>query len=496
MQSIYKTTDKKSSLYSGDHFLSRFYIFSIATVLILVFESGCKKLVDVDPPDTTITGSSVYASDATAIAVLTGIYTRLSSTANYDGNTGFTTISLFTALSADEMALFDLNNANYLSFYRNSLSASGAGSEFWPTIYSYIFTCNSAIEGLKKSTTLAPAVKQQLTGEAKFMRAFFYFYLINLYGDVPLVLNIDYKVNSLLSRIPKAQVYQQIINDLKEAQDLLTSDYVKGDVISKTTERVRPNKWAATALLARAYLFNGDYINAESQATSVINNSSMYSLSTLPDVFLKNSNEAILQLQPVFPATVVSNTHDAVQFIIPATGPSNSWPVYLSTSLVNSFESSDQRKINWVSSVIMGTDTFYYPYKYKMNTPNDPVTEYLMLLRLAEQYFIRAESRAKQNKLNEAMNDLNVIRTRAGLANTTATTQSELIIAIQHERQVELFMELGHRWLDLKRMNVIDAVMTIVTPKKGGTWSTNWQLYPIPVGDIQKDPNLIQNAGY
>ena len=70
--------------------------------------------------------------------------------------------------------------------------------------------------------------------------------------------------------------------------------------------------------------------------------------------------------------------------------------------------------------------------------------------------------------------------------------------AVLHERQVELFMELGHRWLDLKRSGSIDAVMNIVTPLKGNgaAWQSYQQLYPIPLNDIQKDPNLTQNTGY
>jgi hypothetical protein len=119
-----------------------------------------------------------------------------------------------------------------------------------------------------------------------------------------------------------------------------------------------------------------------------------------------------------------------------------------------------------------------------------------MMLRLAEQYLIRAEARGQQNNISGAQADLNVIRNRAGLPNTTAATQSDLLSAILHERQVELFTELGQRLLDLKRTNNVDNVMRVVTPLKGGTWNSNWQLYPVPVSDIQKNPALVQNSGY
>ncbi len=85
-----------------------------------------------------------------------------------------------------------------------------------------IFNCNSAIEGLNASTLITTSVKEQLLGEAKFIRAFYYFYLVNMYGDVPLIINTDYKNNSLLGRSSTGTVYKQIIEDLISAKNLLT----------------------------------------------------------------------------------------------------------------------------------------------------------------------------------------------------------------------------------------------------------------------------------
>jgi len=126
------------------------------------------------------------------------------------------------------------------------------------------------------------------------------------------------------------------------------------------------------------------------------------------------------------------------------------------------------------------------------------MTEYTMVLRLAEQYLIRAEARAQQNNLSAAQSDLNVIRTRAALSPTTANTQSTLLTAILHERQVELFSEWGHRWFDIKRTGNVDAVMGNggACAAKGGVWNTNWQLYPIIQLQLQLNPALVQNSGY
>ncbi len=272
-------------------------------------------------------------------------------------------------------------------------------------------------------------------------------------------------------------------------------DYLDGNLepYTGTRERVRPTKWAATSLLARIYLYTGDYVNAEAQASQVINNTQLFRLTELNSVFLLNNDEAIWQLQPV---NYGRNTEDAFTFIIPETGPSDDNPVYLSPSLLSSFESNDQRKTDWVNSVVIGTDTFYYPYKYKSAMLDAPLTEYLTVLRLAEQYLIRAEARAQQGDLVNAATDVNNIRSRAGLLGIPATSRQTVLSSIWHERQIELFSEWGHRWLDLKRTGKVDEIMPQATIEKGGSWNTNWQWYPLPLDDLRKDINLAQNTGY
>jgi hypothetical protein len=248
--------------------------------------------------------------------------------------------------------------------------------------------------------------------------------------------------------------------------------------------------------LARAYLYNEDWANAEKQASELIANSASFSLSTMDQAFLRaglNNNEAIWQLQ-----TVVNypGSFDASVFIIPSTGPSEQNPVILSNDLLHSFENGDLRKTNWVSSVKVDTTTYYYPYKFKVQEVDAGTSEYKMMFRLAEQYLIRAEARVQLGEPDGA-DDLNKIRTRAGLPNYSGSTdKNSLLTAILHERQVELFSEWGHRWLDLKRTKTIDAVMTPACVRKGGIWASYKQLYPVPILDIQKDPNLTQNTGY
>lgn len=489
------------------------HITTVLLIPLIIVQTSCKKWIEVPPPTASLAENNVYSGDATAIAVLTGIYHAMNNpTLPFQGKQS---ITIYTGLSSDELTLHSgVEHVVYLGYFKNQLSvavAPVAGGEHWLQFYPLIYKCNAAIEGLNASSTLTPSVKQQLLGEAKLMRAFFYFYLVNLFGDVPLSLSTDPQINTKLARTPQAQVYQQIIADLEEAKELLSPDYLNETLLKKSIDRVRPTKWAAAALLARIYLYTGDYIKAEANATMVINNTNLYSLPTLNMVFLKNSREAIWQIQPT---AADFNTEEAQTLIIPSTGPSVGSdvtnPVYLSDFLLDGFEVGDERAIygNWIDTTIYQTtsidyDTIVHPFKYKINaspgvtSPSD-LQEYFMVLRLGEQYLIRAEARAEQNNINGAQEDLNMVRIRAGLGSTLASDKASLLEAILHERQVELFTELGHRWFDLKRTKNVDAVMSVVTPQKsnGAPWQSYQQWYPLPFEELAAAPNLVQNPGY
>jgi hypothetical protein len=169
----------------------------------------------------------------------------------------------------------------------------------------------------------------------------------------------------------------------------------------------------------------------------------------------------------------------------------------LSNSLLQSFEINDLRNAQWVSSIDVSGNTYYYPYKYKIKS-GTTINEYSMVLRLAEQYLIRAEARAQLDDVEGAIGDLDRIRQRAGLPLYQDTqpgmSKAEVLSAIEQERRIELFSEWGHRWLDLKRTGKADEVLGL---EKGSDWQPTDVLYPIPFSEIQNNRNLLpQNPGY
>jgi len=463
------------------------------TVLIVCILSvmSCKKFVEIPPPDSQIVTTTVFNDVNAATAAVTAIYSAMQQESWI--------MSQCTGLLGDELQSYSTSNF-VRPYYLNRMTSSTSPTPGpWVSGYNYIYQANAVIEGLRGNKNLSEPVQNQLIGEAKFIRAFWNFYLVNCYGDVPLILTTDYTTNQLLIRSTASKVYNQIVADLLDAENLLNANYVNQTDTAATTDRIRPNKSTALALLARAYLYSGDYANAESASSAVISDSRYQVVQDLNKIFLINSTEAIWQLQIPSPAN--QSTIDGLNYILTA-APTPGSPAQTATiapGLWNSFEPNDQRKINWIGSIITSnpTDTFYFPYKYKSNSL--PVTEYTMMFRLAEQYLIHSESLIRQNKnLDQAALDINVIRNRAGLGIYSGPlNQDSLLSAVIHERQTELFTEWGHRWFDLIRIGNIDAVMSVVNPQKGGQgWNPELALFPIPRNEIKIDFNLTQNPGY
>jgi hypothetical protein len=173
--------------------------------------------------------------------------------------------------------------------------------------------------------------------------------------------------------------------------------------------------------------------------------------------------------------------------------PVGARPAYsITNNLLNAFEPGDLRKVNWIKSGSFNGQPYSYPNKYKINASTTNPTEYNVVLRLAEQYLIRAEARANQSMIEGAVQDINALRARAGLLALATTIGAEqCLIAIEQERRVELFTEWGHRWFDLKRTKRVNEVLGA----RAG-WTHNDQLYPIPFSELETAPNLKQNPGY
>lgn len=449
----------------------------VITVGLSIFQ-GCDNFVNVDMPSSQLTGESVFQDRVTANAAMSDIYSKLRDDSVLTGHTTGTTVNF--GLYADELDYFGTPNEGLSLVYSNSLlSTGGTAQQMWNTGYHIIYCSNAVVEGCNASTGLNQQDKDLFSGEALFVRAVLHLYLLNIYGDIPYIATTDYEANRQVVRMQPEMVYEHVVADLERAITLLPED-------NPDPQRLRPGKSAAYAMLARAYLYSGNWAGASDAASAVINNSALILVPDLGQVFLKESSETIWQFSP----RLEGNNADEASAFYFETGPPPS--IALAEGLVNSFENGDQRKSVWIRSVTDGTATWYHPYKYKQNTNSGVSVEYSIVLRLAEQYLIRAEARARQGDLIGAIEDLNIIRNRAGLPGTAAANANDLISAVLQEREFELFTEYGHRFFDLKRMGLLDEVLPSLKPG----WDANDKLWPIPESELLVNPNLQQNPGY
>jgi len=454
-----------------------FPVFLIAACMLL--SSGCKKFLEPDYK-TQVSTELVFATDANAVAAINGLYVKLGNAPQING-----LITQLTGFASDELT-YNRTSTVYPQFIKNQLQADNTSvSGFWDFFYATIFQANSIIENAGASTGMTEAYKKQIISEAKFVRAFCHFYLVNLFGPVPLITVTDKGKTIYAPRNTANEVYEQIKTDLSEAYNALPSDYSVS-----SGNRIRVNKWGAAALLARVYLYTKDYANAETQATAVLANTGLYSLlSNQNNVFLKNQKESVLE----WDRTQLANTYEGSMFL--------SYPNYglpadhaMLPGLLSAFEAGDTRITNWQKTF----GSYTVPYKYKSTSGN---TENYLVLRVAEQYLIRAEARAQQNNISGAQADINVIRNRSGLGNdTTMVDKATALAAIEQERRIELFCEWGHRWFDLKRWPSLTTLGKTraddVLGTLKSTWTSNAVLFPIPQLPRDNNPNLTQNDGY
>lgn len=443
--------------------------------ICLIMLAGCDDFLDTKDPTGQISHENVFEDEITATAAVTTLYAKLRDEVLVTGNTSG--LGFLMGMYADELEYYGMPGEPLETFYKHQVIASDVlVSRLWNSSYNLIYMTNAAIEGLESSQSLSEPSKEQLTGEALFIRALTHFYLSNLFGEIPYITTTNYEQNKLVSRMTMNEVYDNVINDLESAKTMLGEDYV-------VAERIRANTYTVSALLARVYLYRGEWVKAENESSLVINHTGLYNLTNLEEEFLKSSQGAILQLKTKMEGYI---TTEAMTLFF-AFGPPPS--AALNENLVTAMENGDLRRTHWIGEVTDGTNYWYFSNKYKQT----PGAEYSVVFRLAEQYLIRAEARTHQNNSTGSQEDLNTIRNRAGLPDTSASTQEELLEAVVQERRVELMVEQGHRWFDLKRFNRVD---TVLAPIKPGWRPTNI-LLPIPETELLMNPNLNpQNNGY
>ena len=454
----------------------RIIIFTIAAAGLIVY-TACSNLIDIELPKSQLTEEYVFGDSTSAYAVILATYSRFETTIE-------PLIGIHLNTYIDDL-VYSGSSTAFSEFYQGRImTINSTNRNIWAGLYGIIYQCNDVLDHIAVNPRLFGTSVNGLVGEMSFLRAYAYFLLVNLYGNVPLVTSTDVGANSIAHREETKIVYDQIATDLTTVTDKLPLAY-------PTAGKARATRWAALALLARISLYQEEWALAEAYASEVIEsgNFSLLDGSAITEVFAEDNAEAIFQLA----------TRQGYPTVSPQLLPTSSTTVpqyFLSADLLIDMEADDLRRSNWVGEMTVtvgGEPTMYYfPRKYINTTTNIVRSEYLNVLRLAELYLIRAEARVQLGNLVGAWSDVTKVRERAGVDAPMPKAAAEMLTVIKRERRIELFMEGSHRFFDLKRWGMLDDEVGSMKPQ----WISGSALLPIPEEEIRYNRNMTQNPGY
>lgn len=445
------------------------YIWTLAVTFTL---SSCEKFLEIDPRISTSDQVTINDENSAHTAVR-GIYNQLQSEGYY-GYT-FQTIGFFSGDNIEYTGSQIVNQSLTNHSVRADLPALATA---WTAIYNTINRANNVIAkvpALSVTPTFTDAVRNQLVGEAYFLRALSYFDLGRTWGGVQLVLVPTSSSNNLenLKRSSLADTYRQVLADLIKAEELLPN----------STNRIRATRKTVWALRARYHLYREEWKEAITYASKLIDDKSNYNLLTPYSSFFADNasgtNESILEL---YYTTNVVNTQ-AYQWQ-PSTKGGVGWirPSMGIVNLLNNKSIAGTRQSLISKVVLNGVDNWFGNLYYRTNG-TDPA----FLIRIAELYLIRAEAYAQDNDIAKSLADLNVIRKRADIQELNIADKATLLLAIEQENRIEFAFE-NHRWYDLVRTRRAKTVLGIDEDFR--------LLLPIPYAQILIDKNLEQNPQY
>ena len=448
-------------------------------ILLLGALLSCEDLVEVDAPSNQLGTEQVFEDVQTANAALAGLYAELRDQSVISG-AGYYTAGTLAGSYADELDCYISDQNKVLDIYRNQQHETNTViASVWETAYGQIYYANSVIYGAEHATALTDDNRASLRGEALFLRSLIYFYLQQLFGDIPYTTSLDYEYNRSLSKTAAAAVLEQLVPDVTAASSLLTDDY-------RDAERIYPNRKAAQLLLARIYLLQEEWVLAEQTAEGILQSPLYQFQPDLSEVFHKTGTHILWQLKPENSGDA---TREASFYYFTGAAP-NAYA--LTGDLLSSFAANDLRRQAWMAAVTVNSSSWYRPFKYQNRTNGTNANEYSVVFRLEEVYFILAEALARQNRLDEALPYLNATRRRAGLAALTSLPAESFWEELLAEKRREFFTESGHRFFDLKRLDRLNEL--------NGTkpnWEDHKSVWPLPQNELLLNPNLNpQNTGY
>lgn len=471
--------------------MKRIQILLVFTLVLIL--SGCKKSFLELAPVSNANALNFYKTTSDFDIAVAAAYNSLYTIYAPEGSVSYTGEQMsdnaivynISGIEADKWAFKDYNlkPANTMVY------------QFWQEYYKSLFNINIVLDKIE-GATLGTAYKEGVKAEMSFLRGLYYFNMVRMWGDVPLVLGpLSAEDSYKVLRSPQADVYAQIIKDLQYAADKLPLN-------SQTPQKGKATKGAAQALLGKVMLTKGDKTGAAAMLQQVYSSSEYSLLPTYAALWgpaVKNTKESIFEIQYIGGAS--SNPYSRYyQIFFPNT---NIYGFYgggmnqVTDDLWNEYETGDARRDLSIATGYQNGTTFVsqkYPKKWtdaSATIQSGAVygSNNFMVLRYADVLLMLAEATGDAMYLNQ-------VRTRAGMAawgtaGYPVAKYATLDLAIEHERRVELALEL-HRWFDLKRTGRAIAVLGA----KGKSINEQKLLLPIPEIVRSQNPVVSQNTGY
>ncbi len=439
-------------------------IRALAALIAVLGLGACGSLLDTNPVD-ELPDDKAITNAAGARAALAGAYDGLQDISYYGGEYLF-----FNDLIADN-AIHNGTFSEYADADQHLIQAANVSvADIWNAIYNAISRVNLIIQKVPALTDLDQVEKDQILGEAYFLRALSYHNLVRLWGGVPLRLTPPVTVDdaSGIARSTAAEVYTQILSDLGEAETRITN----------TTPTSRASVGAVKALLARVYLYQQNWAGANAKADEVI--ALGYDLApAIGDLFDAEGQDTP---EDIFKLTFTDSDYESIGYYYLSYNSGGRSELAVDANLIAVSDPADDRLawgVNQNEDPAEGT---------KFPTPIG--AEDVHVTRFAEVILIKAEAMAQLNNLDSAVAEYNKVRVRAGLLphvlGVNVTTQQEVLDAIDLERRLELAFE-GDRFADMVRTGRAQPVLGIPAYQ---------EVLPIPLREIDVGPNITQNPGY
>ncbi|WP_249037448.1 RagB/SusD family nutrient uptake outer membrane protein [Lacinutrix venerupis] len=483
----------------------------LIAILLTISIISCEDYLDLSPISAETSGNA-YESASQIEAALVGAYESFQSSEYYVWDN-----VLFQDVRSDNCYAGGDNPEIFQIDYLEVTPTNSRLFTHWSNIYNAISKANLIIEKIDQISDplLTPERRQQIKGEALFLRAYHYFTLVKLWGGVPLITNTITSVDAEsvnVARSSAQDVYIQITTDLDNAAILLPDTYGNDTSVNKA----RATAGAAHALAAKAYAQkqNPDYNVVLNHINAVETSTANYTLIPFSDLFdgnHYNNAESIIEVQ--YLGGVEGNY--GPQLLLPPSVSGDAWRKFATPSvdLVNAFDllGDTVRKnasilfeeVQWVDEFWGNAPGSSIPFSYKWKNANGfASSDHPYLIRYGDIVLLKAEALNELGQLELAATEVNRIRTRALLPDLTSeekSSQSVLRNTILKERRLELFQE-GHRFDDLVRYNVaISTMNNLVEIDLRNNSPVNYNmteakiLLPIPQQELDRNPALIQN---